>query len=118
MGLFFASLSLISLLVIYPLELGLVDVSSEDPFKILREKAQDGTVLDDISLGTSAKKLREGSAGMWILCACCWLYSGIAIGIISKLQNKMQKPSKADKNQGMDSVSQMFTVKLDALPKT
>merc|ERR1711915_600339 len=55
---------------------------------------------------------------MGILCACCWLYSGIAIGIILKLQNKMKKPSKADKNQGMDSVSQMFTVKLDALPKT
>jgi len=117
MGLFFSALSAVSLLVVYPLELGLVDVESQDPFLVLRNKIQNGTVLSGISFsGASAKRIREGSAGMWIISGCSWVYTFAGIYIISYLMQRMSKPTRHEKNQSLATVSQMFTIKVDNLP--
>jgi len=118
MGCFFAVLSIISLVVVYPLELGLVDFEAEDPFKVLKEKAAAGTVLSGISFsGASAKRIREGSTGMWIICGCCWAYTFLGMGCITHLMGKMAKPSRhPEQNQSLATVSQLFTIKVEGLP--
>eukprot|EP00397_Hematodinium_sp_SG-2012_P000861 GEMP01000862.1.p1 GENE.GEMP01000862.1~~GEMP01000862.1.p1 ORF type:complete len:920 (+),score=101.74 GEMP01000862.1:137-2896(+) len=118
LGCLFGVLSIVSMFFIFPMELGLVDVTSNDPFKNFRERLKNDTLISTVKISVSANKLQEGSMNMWIVCAVAWFYSLSALWVVNRLVFTMQKPAKTTPDSGLTSVSQMFTVMVHRIPPT